>query len=239
MTKKQKKHELVFGIHPIVELLKAKRRALIALYTTKPVPKSWSMIQELLPKGVPIHYVSRDALTRMALSDDHQGVIGWASEYPYRAKPFDKERHGVLVMLDGIQDPRNLGAIIRSAYCTGVTGVIITKKSSSPLTAAAIKASAGLAEHIEIYQAASAASALQDLKKSGYHIYLAMLGGHDATDFVYEKPCCVVIGNEAQGLSSVLRVYGMAVMLPQRRPDISYNASVAAGILLFLIAFKK
>lgn len=129
-----------------------------------------------------------------------------------------------------------MGAIFRSAYCTGVDGIIICGKQSSPINATVLKSSAGLAEHLDIYEAPTALAAVQELKKAGYGIYLATLKGENATATTYKQPLCLVIGNEATGISSSLFPFGTQVRLPQRTTDISYNASVAAGILLFLIA---
>ncbi len=235
MSKKEKINELIFGVHPVLELLKAKRRSLVTIYTTKPAPKAWDLIEPLLSRSVQLQYVSRDILTRMAQTTDHQGVVAWATPFVYRAKPFDIQRQPFLVMLDGIQDPRNLGAIIRSAYCIGIDGIVLCKKSSAPLTSAALKASAGLAEHMQIYQSPSPLAAAQELKKAGYALYLATLDGTDATKIAYTEPLCMVIGSEGKGVSSEILKTGQHVTLPQRRSDISYNASVAAGILLFTI----
>ncbi|MFA6066431.1 MAG: RNA methyltransferase [Candidatus Babeliaceae bacterium] len=237
MNKKtpQKIQEIIFGIHPVIELLTAKKRQLHAIYTTKPVPKSWSMIERLLPKNVQVNYVPRDALARMAQTVDHQGVVAYAGLLPIRKKFFDATKHPFLLMIDGVQDTRNLGAILRSAYCAGVDGVILVKKNSAPLNASTYKAAAGLSEHVDIYEAPSAIFAAQELKKAGYGLYLATLGGENAVAMPYQKPLCIVIGNEATGISSEILSLGQQVMLPQRRKDISYNASVAAGILLFLI----
>jgi 23S rRNA (guanosine2251-2'-O)-methyltransferase len=232
----QKAQELVFGIHPIIELLAAKRRKLYTIYTTKPAPKAWETIAPLLGRDTQVQYVTREVLARIAGTTDHQGVVAWAAPFVFRKKFFESTKSPFLLMLDSIQDPRNLGAILRSAYCTGVDGVLITAKSSAPLNAVALKSSAGLAEHLEIYEAPSAISALQELKKGGYPIYLAALGGEDATKICYKEPLCLVIGNEAVGISKNLLSFGTQVELPQRTSDISYNASVAAGILLFLIA---
>ncbi len=233
----KKETEIIYGIHPIVELLKAKKRKLHIIYTTKPTPKAWQQIESLLPKGIQIQYVSRDVLTKMAGTADHQGVLGYASPFVYRKKFFEITKQKLLLMLDGIQDVRNMGAIIRSAYCTGFEGIIIVQKTGAPLNAAAIKASAGLAEHMEMYQAPSAVSAMQELAKSGYQSYLAVLqNGADATKITYKQPLCLVIGSEGTGISRDILKSGTLITLPQRTPDISYNASVAAGILLFIIS---
>lgn len=239
-VKKQVVGELIYGIHPVVEMLTAKRRKLISLYTTKPTPKSWDQIEKLMPAyPVQIQYVSRDVLTRMAETTDHQGVVAWVHTFPFRKKFFEAEKSPFLVMLDGIQDARNVGAILRSAYCTGFDGVIMNQKGSAPLNAAAIKASAGLSEHLEIFIVPSASVAMQELKKAGYTSYLAMFDGQNAAQCQFAKPLCMVIGGEGMGISREILSRGVHVTLPQKQADISYNASVAAGILLFLVASQN
>lgn len=231
--------EQVYGVHSVIELLTAKRRKVISIYTTKPTPKAWPTIEKLLPKyPINIQYVDREILHKMTGTTDHQGILAWAQPYPYRKQFFDKATAPFLVMLDGVQDVRNVGAILRSAYCTGADGVIITKKNSAPLLAAAHKASAGLAEHLQIYLAASPESAVQDLKQAGYTIYLATLGGQDATKCAFERPLCIVVGSEGVGISKTIYSSGTQITLPQRTADISYNVSVAAGILFFLVSTK-
>jgi 23S rRNA (guanosine2251-2'-O)-methyltransferase len=237
---KEQKGELIFGIHPVVELLKAKRRKLISVYTTKPVPQSFNEIERVWPKyPVPIQYVARDILDRMVGTTDHQGVVAWVQSFPFRKTFFDAKKHPFLAMLDGIQDPRNVGAILRSAYCTGVDGAIMAKRGGAQLTGIAIKSSAGLSEHLEIYQAQSVAEAVQELKKAGYTIYLATFDGQNAAQCDYQFPACIVIGGEALGITKSILSAGVHVTLPQKKSDISYNASVAAGILLFLISTHK
>jgi 23S rRNA (guanosine2251-2'-O)-methyltransferase len=237
---KEVKGELIFGIHPVVELLKAKRRKLISLYTTKPTPQAFEEIQKVWPKyPVPIQYVAREVLDRMVGTTDHQSVVAWTQSFAYRKQFFDAQKHPFLVMIDGVQDPRNVGAILRSAYCTGVSGAIMIKRGGAQLTGVAIKSSAGLSEHLEIYAAQSAASAIIDLKNAGYEIYLATFDGVNAATCEYKKPLCIVIGGEGSGISKAIMSSGTHVTLPQRDSDISYNASVAAGILLFLIASKQ
>lgn len=232
----EKAQELVYGVHPILELLKAKRRKIYTLYTTKPLPKSAQEIFNILPKEVQIQYVARDILTRIAGTTDHQSLVAWASPLVIRKKFFEAKTSPFLIMLDGIQDPRNLGAIIRSSYCTGVDGIIITTKSSSPINSTVLKSAAGLAEHVDILQVPSIAFAIDELKKAGYQLYFATLEGKEATSVSYNQPLCLVIGNEAVGITKNVLTQGSQISLPQRNSDISYNASVAAGILLFLIS---
>lgn len=237
MTKNTSVTEIIFGIHPIIELLRAKKRKIIELYTTKPAPKQWHAIQALLPSyPIEIKHISRDALSKIAGSTEHQGVVALVQPFVLQSKPFDVQKYPTIIVLDGIQDPRNLGAIIRSASCTNTSGVLITQKNSAPLNAIALKASAGLAEHIPIRFVPSAEIAASELKEAGYHLYCGLLGGADARTVTFQKPSAVVIGSEGIGISQPLKKMGTAITVPQRVTDISYNASVAAGILLFMIA---
>lgn len=232
-------HDIVFGIHPLIELLTAKKRPVYQIYTTQPKPKAWSQLERLLTANIVISHVQKSYLDRLAETDDHQGVVAMVKPLQRRASCFTPDKHPFLVLLDGIQDTRNLGGILRTAYCTGVNGVIIPEKNSAPLSGATYKASAGLAEYLDLYQPASSHQAVLELKAAGYHIYMAALGGKNALEVDYQKPLCLVIGNEATGISSEVLKFGEKVMLAQRTPKISYNASVAAGILLFTIATKS
>ncbi|MCL4379927.1 RNA methyltransferase [Candidatus Dependentiae bacterium] len=235
-TKQTQPQEIVYGIHPIIELLKAKRRKIITLYTTRPEPKQWPQIKKLLPeRPITIQYVDRTKLAKIAGTTEHQSVVALVSPYQYRTKPFEPSHNPLVVLLDGIQDTRNLGGILRSAYCTGFNGVIIPVKNSAPLTASTHKAAAGLAEHLQIYQAASAKQAVMQLSQAGYTIYLTTItGGKSALAVTFQRPTCLVIGSEETGISKELLTSGSKITLPQQRPDISYNASVAAGIFMFL-----
>jgi 23S rRNA (guanosine2251-2'-O)-methyltransferase len=231
--------EPIFGIHSIIELLKAKRRKLFSIYTTRPVPKRWSKIEQLLPKYVMIQYVDKRILNKLAGTEDHQNVVGLAAPFVVRKRPFDPKKQKFLLFLDGIQDTKNLGAILRSAYCANIDGVVVTQKGSSPINGAAIKSSAGLAEHIEIYITTSASQTALQLKKSGYSLYLATVdNSKSVVDVEYKFPICIVIGNEAVGISKGILGTGQHISLPQKNNEISYNASVAAGIIMFSIATK-
>lgn len=230
--------ELLFGVHSLLELLKAKKRKIFKIYTLRDESEPVKLVRKICKYPVEINHCSREELTRRAGSPDHQGIVAMVSPFQFRTKPFDPTRYRAIVMLDGIQDPRNLGALLRSAHCTGFNGVIITRKNSAPINAVCIKASAGLAEHIEIYQVPSAAAGVQELKKNGYNMYITTLrsGAMQATDIAYQIPLCVVIGSEGTGVSPAIIKEGTPVYLPQRAADISYNASVAGALMMFLIA---
>jgi 23S rRNA (guanosine2251-2'-O)-methyltransferase len=232
--------ELLYGAHPIIEALKAKQRKIISIYTTRIVPKSWKRIEKHLPKrSINIQYVDKPVLEKMARTPDHMGVVAWFSPFQFRRNMFSPEREPRILLLDSVQDVRNLGAILRSAYCTNYDGVVICKSKSAPLTAAAIKSSAGLAEHMPVYVASSAKTALNEIKQLGYNIYVAALGGKDVNQINFYSPSCLVIGNEERGVSKDVLNMGTKVTLPQKEHETSYNASVAAGILMFLTSYGK
>jgi 23S rRNA (guanosine2251-2'-O)-methyltransferase len=231
--------ELLYGAHPLIEMLKTKKRKLLSIYTTKPFPKAWDRIAPYLPKYIPnIQYVSRDILDRMAGTTEHNNIVAWVSPFRYASTPFDPAKKPFILMLDSLQDVRNLGAILRSAYCSGVDGIVLCKTKAAPLTPAAFKASAGLAEHLDIYQTSSLKHAITEFKKAGYHFYMAVLDGKNACTVDYQLPLCLVIGNEAVGITPEIKKMGLPITLPQKTPDISFNASVAAGILMFNISTK-
>lgn len=242
--KLDQKQEIVYGVHPVLELLKAKKRKIYAIYTTKPEPKVWSQFAKLLPSYIKINHVSKEMLNKLADSTDHQGIVAVAAPLQIRKKAFNPQKEKFLIMLDGLQDSRNLGAILRSAYCAGVDGVIITQKSTAPLNSSTLKASAGLAEYLEIYLAPTAKAAVDELKADGYSIFLATAPQTDVPiknpmDMKFATPLCLVIGSEGTGISKNIINSGEQITLPQKSSDISYNASVAAGILLFIISTKN
>lgn len=227
--------ELIYGVHPIIELLKAKSRKLYTLYTTKPVPEAFPEIELLLSKGTQLQYVDREILTKMVSTTDHQGFVATVQTFPFRKKPFNKEKEPVLILLDNMHDPRNVGAIMRTAVCTGINGIIVPVKNSAPINNTVYKAAAGLCERIPVMQVSSSMAALLELKKEGYEIYLTTIEGKKIQEITFKKPLCLVIGNEGQGISKNLYKEGIHVSLPQSAQDISYNASVAAGIFMFYV----
>jgi 23S rRNA (guanosine2251-2'-O)-methyltransferase len=233
-------YDVVYGSHAVIEMLKAKRRKLISIYTIKPLPKIWDKVKKHFPKRVAnIQYVSKDALTRMAGSEEHNGIVALVSPFIFSKTIFDSKKKPFILLLDGIQDVRNLGAILRTAYCVGVDGVVICKKGGASISPAVFKTSAGLAEYLNIYQAPSINSAIFQLKQAGYNFYMSVLNnGKNALEVEYKSPICLVIGNEAVGISKEIAKKGELITLPQVRKDISYNASVATGILIF-VAFHK
>lgn len=233
------KEEIVYGIHPVIEILKSKKRKIYSIYTTEVKPKAFLQIQKLLPDYVKINYVSKDLLNKMAQTTDHQSIVAKAGPFVFRSKFFDSNKDKFLLLIDSIQDTRNLGAILRSAYCTSVDGIIIPEKNSAPVNSVTLKSSAGLCENLQIYKSVNLKDTIKELKKLSYNIYMAAFSGQDANKIDYKEPLCLVIGSEGKGISKDILNLGEKITLPQKDKDISYNASVAAGILLFNIAIKS
>ena len=241
MKKKQpvKYTNIIYGVHPVIELLQSKRMKIGAIYTLNNPIKSWAAISKMIPGHIPVSMVTRETMDNVAASKDHQGIIAFVGDFPFSQSIFTPDKQRFVVILDEIQDVRNLGAILRSAYCTGVDGVVLVRANAASLTPAAFKASAGLAMHLPIHLASSVKSAIVELKKAGYHIYCATLGGSESVaNFQFQDPAVLVIGNEETGMSNDVAKMGTRILLPQRRPDISYNASVAAGILMYSIGLQ-
>lgn len=233
--------EYIYGIHPVFEVLRQKQRKIYDIFIIDSDHATLKQIQALLPKyPVTIHKMKKETLSVKLGTFDHQGLGALVQPFVFRKKFFNPKEQPFLVLLDGIQDVRNMGAIIRSAYCTGVNGVIITKKKSAPITATTLKASAGLAERIDMYQVTSIEQALVELKQAGYTLYVTALSPKaNAFTLEYVKPLCLVIGSEGSGVSAATLKAGTIVTLPQKDSDVSYNASVAAGIVMSLIAFVQ
>lgn len=198
--------------------------------------------------GITVTECDRRKLDAMSATNGaHQGVIAVAAAREYcavediLALAQERGEDPFVVVCDGLEDPRNLGAVIRTAECAGAHGVIIPRHHSAGVTAAADKASAGAAEHMLIARVANLTGALQELKKAGLWVYGAEANGESAlwhTDM--KGPVCLVIGSEGQGLSRLVRENCDFVMtIPMAGRVNSLNASVAAALLLYEVVRQR
>lgn len=201
------------------------------------MPHGVKTLLQKLPSYVNVKEVSRAYITKLAGNTEHQGIVAEVSPLVVRKKFFNPSEHPLIVLCDGIEDPRNLGAILRSAYCTNFMGIIMPTRGTSPISGSVLKGSAGLAEHLDIFKCSSGIEGAQLAKKAGYNLFMAALGGKDIREIEFKKPLCIVIGNEGSGIQKSILSMGQSFLLPQKRPDISYNASVACGISLFYIEY--
>ena len=239
------KGELIFGVNPVKESLQGTRGA-YNLYvqisaTDHRVEKIIKLAED---RGVAVHRRDKNDLTKMCASSHHQGIA--LEVEPFRYADIDEllasinvsALPGFLLVLDGILDPHNLGALIRSAACAGANGVIIPKDRACSITAAAEKTSAGAAETIPVAMVTNISQTLETLKKSGFWIY-ALAG--EAKQSVYEVDfsgnVALVIGSEGEGIRPLVRKQCDVIMsIPQYGGVGSLNASVAGGIALFEVA---
>jgi 23S rRNA (guanosine2251-2'-O)-methyltransferase len=181
--------------------------------------------------------VAPDELTRLAGSPDHQGIVAEVDPYPYAGAAALLERGpGVLLALDQVQDPRNLGAACRSAEAAGALGVVITERRAAQVTAAAAKASAGAVEHLDVARVRNLADWLADAKDAGAWVYGADAGAETRYDRIdlADGLAVLVLGGEGKGLRPrVASTCDVLVSIPLAGRVDSLNVSAAATVLLF------
>ena len=234
---------LLSGRNPIREALKADRDIEKMLVAKGDLSGSAREIVAMArERGIPVQVVERSRLDE--ITPHHQGILAYASAYQYAevddilALAKERNEEPFIVVLDGITDPHNLGAIIRTASCAGAHGVIVPLRRSVGLTPAAVKASAGAVETVKVARVTNLTQTLRRLKKEGLWIYAADMSGEDYRDVRLEKPMALVIGSEGEGISRlVLENADFCVKLPLLGAVDSLNASVAAGILMYHAAF--
>lgn len=198
------------------------------------------LIAEAKKAGAPIQCVDRARLDALSTTGKHQGLIAVCSAYEYAdfgtLVNAAKEGNGLLVVLDNITDPHNLGAIIRTALCAGADGVIIPKHRAVGLTAAAVKASAGAVEYLSVARVTNINAALKELKKEGFWVSGAVMDGKPMYEVDFKGPTVLVIGSEGDGIRPLTREEcDFEVSIPMSGPLDSLNAAVASGVLLYEI----
>jgi 23S rRNA (guanosine2251-2'-O)-methyltransferase len=241
------KGELIFGANPVKESLQG-TRGVFNLYvqisaTDHRVEKIIKLAED---RGVAVHRREKIDLTKMCASSHHQGIA--LEVEPFRYADLDdllavveqSGSTGFLLVLDGIQDSHNLGALIRTAACAGAHGVIIPKDRACSITAAAEKASAGAVETIPVAMVTNIARSLETLKKSGYWSYgLAGESKQSVYGVAFSGNIALVIGSEGEGIRPLVRKQCDVVMsIPHYGGVGSLNASVAGGIAMFEVARK-
>lgn len=197
-------------------------------------------------EGIPIQFVPKARLDQLVPGVNHQGVVLAVAPIEYldvdemlrRIAPDNeavRESKPVIVVLDHIQDPHNLGAIVRSCAATGVRGLIIPERGAAPVTAAAVKTSAGTMSRVMVARAGNLLQLIEQLKERGYWIAGADGGGETSmTTMDWDRPLALVIGSEEKGMSrTVSEACDHRISIPMEEGVESLNASVAAALLLF------
>jgi 23S rRNA (guanosine2251-2'-O)-methyltransferase len=191
---------------------------------------------------VPVRKDDRLVLDKLARGMVHQGIVAIIGGFSYAEfdKLLESERPCVVV-LDGVEDPHNLGAVIRTAEATGASGVLVPERHSAPLSATVAKASAGALSHLPIVRTTNLVSAFAELKERGLWIVGVDASGPQLwTEFDYSVPIAIVLGGEHRGLRRLVRERCDAVVrLPMRGEVASLNVSVAAGIVLYEVIRQR
>ncbi len=239
----RERNDIIFGRNPVAEALKSGRpveRLLLQNGSVNgPSGRIFSMARE---KGIPVETVEKRALDRVSGGGAHQGVIAFVSAHAYAdiedcfRLAEERGEPPFFVVLDGIEDPGNLGAIIRTAECAGAHGVIIPKRRAAGLTETVAKASAGAVEYMPCVRVSNLPALLEGLKSRGLWIIAADMDGGDYTKVDYKVPCAVVIGSEGGGISRLVKEKcDFTVSLPVKGHINSLNASNAAAVLMYEI----
>ena len=239
--------DIIAGRNAVNEALRA-GRTLDSLYVQRGDHGGGlaALIAKAKAQGVPIKEADPKKLEHMCGGANHQGVVAVAAvkEYASLEEIFARaEERGeplFLVICDGLEDPHNLGAVIRTAECAGAHGVVIPKRRSVGLTWAVGKASAGAVEHLPVARVQNVAALLEDLKARGVWIYTADMDGSPWCQTDFTGPAALVIGSEGSGVSRLVKERSdFVVSLPIKGQVNSLNASVAAGVLCYEVARQR
>ena len=205
-----------------------------------------TVLREAKKQGTVINYVKRERLDQMSETGKHQGVIAYIAAYEYGSvedilkKAEDKGEQPFVIILDDIEDPHNLGAIIRTANLAGAHGVIIPKHRASGLTATVVKASAGAINYTPVAKVTNISKTIEELKEKGLWFVCADMGGTTMYDLNLTGPIGLVIGNEGEGVGRLVKeTCDMTAAIPMKGDIDSLNASVAAGVLAYEIVRQR
>ncbi|HEY4048447.1 MAG TPA: 23S rRNA (guanosine(2251)-2'-O)-methyltransferase RlmB [Acidobacteriaceae bacterium] len=238
--------EILFGLHPVEEALRSGTRRFDHVCVAK--ERNDLRLQKLVDAcrdaQVRIRFEPREQLTKLAKSGSHQGVVAIVRERQFL------DLHDLLqgsaaaqlfLALDGVEDPQNLGALLRTADAAGVDGVLVTERRSAPLSPTAVKASAGAAEHIRIARVVNLVRALEELKQKGlWCVGLDERGTMDYDEFDYTIGCVLVLGREGAGLHDLVkRSCDHLLRIPMSGSMPSLNVSAAGAVVLFEAARQR
>ncbi|HCC49019.1 MAG TPA: 23S rRNA (guanosine(2251)-2'-O)-methyltransferase RlmB [Elusimicrobia bacterium] len=238
--------EILFGINTAEEILNAGRRRVVRLLISR--DEKGARVNALSglarSKGVPVEFCSSNVLEKLSKGGHHQGVIIEAE--PPKKLTLDDALHlirdpkkTIWTALDGITDPMNLGAIIRSAACFGVTTVVLPERRSAGLTPTAQKAASGALERVNVVEVVNLNQTILKLKEKGFWIYGLDMGGKPMPQVEFTLPAFIIIGSEGEGLHQKTREHcDEMVSIPQKGGVQSLNASNAAAVTFYELSKK-
>jgi len=243
--------EVLYGLHPVEEAVRsgAERLEQVMLARERKDARLERLAEMCRAAGVRVSLQSRDQLTRMARSDTHQGALAivlartflgiedlLATPPPSRSGSNGiQPQHRFFLALDGVEDPHNLGALLRTADGAGVDGVILPERRSAPVSAVVAKTSAGASEHVRIARVTNLVRALQQMKQANVWVLgLDEHGTPDYTDFDFRTDCVLVLGREGAGLHDLVKkTCDYLLRIPMAGMVSSLNVSVAGAVVMY------
>ena len=231
----------VIGFHPVMEALEAgKEFQRVLIQRDEKSERTTELLEALKAHGIPVQRVPREKLDRVTRKN-HQGVIAFLSPIAFEpleeliARAYESGEAPLFVVLDGVTDVRNLGAIARSAECFGATALVIPTQGVAPIQEDAIKSSSGALMRLPVSRVDDVAAAVSMLEANGVlGVALTEKGADPLTETPIPRPACLVMGDEERGISSaVLAACSRRVYVPMAGKTASLNVSVAAGIALY------
>jgi 23S rRNA (guanosine2251-2'-O)-methyltransferase len=232
------------GVHAIFEALAAGNPPIERIYIGRETrsPKLQQVMELAKQRSVPVRREERDVLERMAQGAAHQGIIAVCGEFKYSPESvLFRNEQPCVVVLDGVEDPHNLGAVIRTAEASNVAGVVVPERHSAPLSDTVAKASAGASAYMPVVRVGNLVSFLDQLKTKGLWIVGVDASGENLwTNFDYTGPVALVFGGEHRGLRRLVREHcDVLVRLPMLGKVESLNISVTAGIVLYEVVRQR
>jgi 23S rRNA (guanosine2251-2'-O)-methyltransferase len=236
---------VVFGVHPVEELLARRAREVKQLLVAKSIERASPIVAAAEARGVTVQRSTAEELDALTGGGNHQGVAAIVGEYAYSDLHELLDRPGgpppLLLALDCVEDPQNLGAILRSGLVLGATGVIVPADRSAKVTPAVVRVSAGASEHLPCALVTNLARALEELKREGLWIVGAVEGGGVRPEEIdLTGPVAIVLGNEHRGLRPlVLRGCDFRLTIPTSAPIASLNVAAAATAVCYEAARQR
>jgi 23S rRNA (guanosine2251-2'-O)-methyltransferase len=239
------------GVHAVKEALEAGRSFdRIVIAKGRQDTRVEEIVQLARKQNISVRFEDRSQLDRLAESKDHQGIVGLVAARAAATledildlanKSAGRGEKGLIVLLDGVEDPHNLGAIIRTALAAGAHGVVIPERRAAGLTDTVARSSAGAIAHLPVAKVTNLARTMEELKEAGYWLVgLDERADKRYTEVDYNSPMGIVMGGEGQGLHDLTRKRcDFVVSLPTTGPVKSLNVSVAAGVILFEVLRQR
>jgi 23S rRNA (guanosine2251-2'-O)-methyltransferase len=239
--------DVIYGIHPVEEAIASRPRAIeyIAVARNRRDAKTERIVERSRQTGIALRFLSREEIRRLTRTDSHQGVAAVAAARSYLGLEElvgqRRGHHAFLLVLDGVEDPHNLGAIIRTADGAGADGVILPERRSVGVNATVAKAAAGAAETLPIARVTNIVRTLEELKRQNiWTVGLDERGTQAYDELDYQMDCALVLGGEGSGLHELVRKHcDFLVSIPMLGKVPSLNVSVAAAVVMYELARQR